>query len=358
VGGPYTGQRCEGNASCIPICPVQAKYNARKTLADALDLRAELVTQAVASKIEIDPASGRVKGISYKRYNDPKSKEYTTHTARGAIYVIAAHSIESAKLLLASGAVKSSGEVGRNLMDHPFISTWGLAPEPVGAFRGPGSSTGIETLRDGEFRRERAAFRADIDNWGWGFVTNSPYSDVTALVNQNNLFGPELRRRVGDIVSSQVRLGFLIEQLPESTNRVTIDPAYLDQLGNYRPIIDYDVSGYSRAGMAAAKAVSDLIYQRMGVEDHTEYDAWPGWGYVTYQNAGYTFTGAGHFLGTHRMGFTKADSVVDRRLRSWDHENLYLVGCGSMPTAATSNPSLTMAALSFLAAENILKALR
>ena len=359
VGDPYTGQRCEGNANCIPICPVQAKYNARKTLADALQHKhVELVAQAVASRIEIDRASGRVAGITYKRYRDPNSKEYTTHTARGTIYVIAAHSVETAKLLLASGAASSSGQVGRNLMDHPFISTWGLAPEPVGAFRGPGSTSGIETLRDGDFRRERAAFRADIDNWGWGFVTNSPFSDVAALVNQSNLFGAELRRRLGDSVSRQVRLGFLVEQLPESTNRVTIDPAYVDQLGNYRPIIDYDVSGYTRAGMAAAKALSDLIFQRMGIDDHTKYDPWPGWGYVTYQNVGYTFTGAGHLVGTHRMGFTKADSVVDRRLRAWDHENLYLVGCGSMPTVATSNPSLTMAALSFLAADSILKALK
>ena len=32
VWDPYTGERCEGNASCVPICPVQAKYNALKTL--------------------------------------------------------------------------------------------------------------------------------------------------------------------------------------------------------------------------------------------------------------------------------------------------------------------------------------
>ncbi|AZA64703.1 hypothetical protein EG345_08255 [Chryseobacterium carnipullorum] len=32
VWNPYMGERCEGNASCVPICPVQAKYNALKTL--------------------------------------------------------------------------------------------------------------------------------------------------------------------------------------------------------------------------------------------------------------------------------------------------------------------------------------
>ena len=29
---PESGQRCEGNSACTPICPVQAKYNANKTL--------------------------------------------------------------------------------------------------------------------------------------------------------------------------------------------------------------------------------------------------------------------------------------------------------------------------------------
>ena len=55
------------------------------------------------------------------------------------------------------------------------------------------------------------------------------------------------------------------------------------------------------------------------------------------------------------MGFSRGDSVVDRNQRCWDHENLYLVGCGNMPTLATSNPTLTIAALSIWAAENILK---
>ena len=32
VGRPTSGLRCEGNSSCIPICPAQAKYNALKTL--------------------------------------------------------------------------------------------------------------------------------------------------------------------------------------------------------------------------------------------------------------------------------------------------------------------------------------
>jgi choline dehydrogenase-like flavoprotein len=38
------GLRCQGNANCVPLCPVQAKYDARKTLAAALSTRSHLHT--------------------------------------------------------------------------------------------------------------------------------------------------------------------------------------------------------------------------------------------------------------------------------------------------------------------------
>jgi choline dehydrogenase-like flavoprotein len=62
-------------------------------------------------------------------------------------------------------------------------------------------------------------------------------------------------------------------------------------------------------------------------------------------------------MGGHRMGSHPKHSVVNADLRSWDHPNLYLVGCGSMTTSGTSNPTLTAAALSCLAADRIDEAL-
>jgi choline dehydrogenase-like flavoprotein len=357
VGDPDIGQRCEGNSNCTPICPVQAKYNANKTLATVNKENVEIITKAVASQIEIDADSGRVAGITYKRYEDENSPEYTTHTAKGTIYVLAAHAVENAKLLLASNAARSSGLVGRNLMDHPTMLTWGLMTQNIGSFRGPGSTSGIPTLRDGEFRKERAAFRVEIGNWGWSWPATSPYDPFVELVDESNLFGTQLRETVSNSFTRQFRFGFLIEQLPQTTNRVTIDPTYKDQLGNYRPVINYNVSDYTRAGMAAAKQVSDLIFERLGVQAFTEYNPSDP-GYVTFENQGYVYNGAGHLAGTHVMGDCQNTSVIDANQRCWDHENLYLVGCGNFPTISTSNPTLTMVALTFWAAENILKELR
>ena len=40
--------------------------------------------------------------------------------------------------------------------------------------------------------------------------------------------------------------------------------------------------------------------------------------------------------------------------RTWDHPNLYLAGCGSMPSVGTQNPTLTMLALACRSVDDIL----
>lgn len=357
IWDPYTGERCEGNSSCSAICPVQAKYNALKTLKAAKRGACDILSQAVATRLEIDPATARVTAITYKRYTDPNSGQYTEEKATGTIFVLAAHSVENAKLLLASRACRTSDQVGRNLMDHMVFFAWGLFPEKVFPYRGPGSTSNIPTFRDGEFRKDFAAFILPLDNWGWQWPTNSPQSDVTAAVNQNNLFGRALRRQLGDTIPRQVFIHYECEQLPSPDNRVRIDPGYLDNLGNYRPIIQYNVDDYTRRTFEAATNITMQMFARSNIQNYTQYyptDA----DYLIYNGVGYSWQGAGHLVGTHRMGFSPKDSVVDRNQRTWDHENLYLVGCGNMPTIGTSNPTLTMSALSFWAAENILRDLR
>lgn len=355
---PYTGERCEGNASCVPICPVQAKYNALKTFKKAKHDnkdRLKIVAQAVAYELIIDENTKMINGIRYKKYEQGDSSTYTTHVVTGKIYVLAASAIENAKLLLASKAANSSDQVGRNLMDHLCLLTWGLFPEKVYPFRGPGSTTNIPTFRDGDFRKEHAAWILPIDNWGWGWPEFSPGTDVEEALDQG-LFGKPMRDHLNKLLSRQVLLHFECEQAPDPNNRVTIDPEYKDNLGNYRPVIHYSASEYMLKAFEAAKNVWDQMVRAMNITDHTAYGHKEP-DHVVYKGKGYTFRGAGHIVGTHRMGSSKEDSVVDPDMRTWDHQNLFLVGCGNMPTLGTSNPTLTMTALTFKAAEAILKQL-
>ena len=354
VGNPHRGHRCEGNSSCIPICPVQAKYSALKTLA-AVNANVTIITQAVVSKVLLSTDNEVVIGVEYSQYQDGLFPPFPTKTVTADIYVLAGNAIENAKLLLASNVPNTSGQIGLNLMDHPFLMRWGLMSESVGAFRGPASPDGIEVTRDGKFRAKRAAFRVEIANWGWDFCGFAPYVDVEAAVHAQNLFGQALRSQLLATTPRQVRFGFLLEQLPSAGNKVTIDNAWTDALGNPRPVIDYDLDDYVKDGFAAAAEMTAGAFKLMNCTEKTSYS--PGApGYVQYNGADYAYNGSGHVCGTHRMGKTGnlGDGVVDPDQRCHDHPNLYVVGCGSMPTVATSNPTLTMGAMVFRSLASIL----
>jgi glucose dehydrogenase len=62
---------------------------------------------------------------------------------------------------------------------------------------------------------------------------------------------------------------------------------------------------------------------------------------------------AAHIMGTTVMGDNPRDSVVDRWGRAHDVPNLWIVGSSVFPTSATSNPTLTIAALTLRTAHTI-----
>ena len=158
---------CCGNASCIPICPVQAKYDATVHLAAAQAKGARLYDRTTAIRVELG-ADSRVAAIRFKRWDGSEGR------ASGKVFVIAAHAIETPRLLLVSGIANGSDQLGRHLMDHPVQLSWALADAALWPYRGPLSTSGIENLRDGDFRRQRASFRIEIGNNGWSWPTGAP----------------------------------------------------------------------------------------------------------------------------------------------------------------------------------------
>ncbi|MBV2155343.1 GMC family oxidoreductase [Kitasatospora sp. SUK 42] len=342
--GSRVGPLCEGSASCVPACPTGAKYTPLRTQARWAS-GVELRTEAVVGRVVADPVTGRATGVEYLAGG-------TTHRVDADLVVLAAHAIENARLLLLSGLANRSDQVGRNLMDHPALLTWGLMPRPVGPYRGPGSTSGLEAFRFGPSRRHRAPFRIEIGNWGWSWAGGTPEAEAADLLAAG-LRGKELRERLGDRLGRQFSLQFELEQPADPANRVTLDPDRRDPLGLPAPAIHYDLSEYVREGMASARAVSDQLFALLGAEDHTAYPAvrWPG--RLEHRGAVHGYRGAGHAGGTHLMGDAPGTSVVDHWQRSWDHPNLYAVGCGSMPSLGTSNPSLTMAALALRSSDRM-----
>jgi choline dehydrogenase-like flavoprotein len=332
---------CCGSASCIPICPIGAKYDATVHLARAEKHGAVLHAETTATRVELG-ADRRVTGIRFKRWDGSEG------VARGKVFVLAAHAIETPRLLLhsrsdlaPSGVANSSDQVGRNLMDHPTQLSWALAREPVWPYRGPLSTSSIENFRHGDFRTDRPAMRIEIGNDGWAWPTGAPVSTAADVARQG-LRGRTLDAALRDQASRHLRLASQVEQLPDPENRVTLDPNETDIYGVPLPRLSYRLDDYVAAGLAAAREAHADIFSLMGATGIEHRDAPEG---------------AGHIMGTARMGDAARTSVVDRDLRSHDHRNLFILGSAVFPTGATANPTLTIAALSLRAAESVKAAL-
>ena len=325
--------RCVGNSNCIPICPIAAKYDALVHLDLAEDAGAQLIANAVVHDLLLRP-DGTVGGVVYRR---PDGSDHTV-TARAV--VLAAHGIETPKLMLIANAGKgvgnSSGKVGLNLMDHPIQLSWALSAQPVFPQRGPLSTSGIEsTRRQPDTQGQRSAFRVEVANDGFRFPIGDPTTEFIATPDRDSFIrlregGEALAERWRDHLSRELRFASLTEQLPEETNLVRPHPMLKDEIGIPRPSIAFKVDQYALDGMAAAKDVHVRLFQALG---------------ATQQQHGAFPFGAGHIMGTTKMGSDPKTSVADGSGRSHDVRNMWIVGSSLFPTCGTANPTLTIAAL-------------
>lgn len=331
----YDGRpACCGNNNCQPICPIDAQYTGGIAVEAAERAGAKVQPNSVVYRIEHD-ASGKIVAV---HYFDPNKN---TYRVTGKIFILASNGIESPKLLLMSksdkfrnGLANSSDMVGRHLMDHPSSSLTFDTDEEVWLGRGPQSPSSINTLRDGAFRSESAAFRLD-------FTNISQVRGVTEDLIKAGVYGEELEMQMRYRAARQMNVKTVLEVLPHPENRVMLSDNK-DMLGIPTPRIHYSLDDYVHKGAAMGKQHFAHIAELMG---GTNLRYTPDKKYANNQ----------HITGTMSMGHDPKTSVVDKFGRTHDHENLFIASTGVMPTAATVNSTLTGAALGLRTADHIQK---
>lgn len=391
---PYQNRRvCHGNTACTPICPIQAKYDPTIALNQALETgNVNILYKHVVEYLTFDNEKRNVTDIHVIRYEDisvPANEKEALDKRKGllgdllregelklgpnTIFVLAANALENAKIMLLSfrniskayEPTRSDALIGKHLMDHPVYLAWALTPEDsrVYGYRGPLSTSGIETGRDGEFRRERAAWRIEIGNEGWSWPTGDPYTTAQDFiygnpgkVHQDNeiLFGSDYVMKVNDILTRQIRISFLVEQEANEHSFIRISDTKTDNLNIPRIEVHYHISDYVRKGFRSAEKAAEDLFNHMNATPYTsgsDDDVLQ----FTYDKIVYYYQGAGHVCGTHIMGESADTAVVDKYQKCFSHPNLYMIGCGSMPSIGTQNPTLTMLAMTDMTGEHILK---
>jgi choline dehydrogenase-like flavoprotein len=327
---------CCGSNTCVPICPIGAKYDASMHVTKAEKAGARLIEKARVDFIELD-AARRVSALVAARPDGSSLRVLARH------YVICCHAIETPRLLLASrqeyapmGVANSRDNVGRWLLTQANQDCWGLTREAVLPYRGPQQTSGIEQLRDGAFRRDYAAVGTSFMNSGWS--GNSDASNLAVMLIKQGLKGQELVHTLNARISRHLRLNSSAEILPRPENRVELDKDLRDEAGIPRPRVTFSLDEYTKRGLAQALDINRKIF---GLMNATEVE----WNSPYLSNA--------IIAGTTRMGREPTTSVVGPDLRTHDHANLSILGASTHCTAPVNAPSLTITAMAYRLADRL-----
>lgn len=330
----YDGRpACCGNNSCQPICPIDAQYHGGLAAESAEAAGVKLIANANVYQLEHD-ASGRVTAALY--YDPDK----TSHRVTGKTFIVAANGIESPRLLLLStsaafphGLANSRDMVGRHLMDHPSTSLAFDADEEVWLGRGPQSPSSINTMRDGAFRAQHASYRLD-------FTNISRVDSVTRTLIAKGVYGAELERQLRFSAAHEMSVKNVLEVLPNPENRITLS-CEKDAMGIPKPQAHYAIDEYTRRGHERSKLDFIKIAEMMGGTN------------LRHSKDG-EFANNQHICGTLSMGNDPATSVCDQWGRAHDHQNLFLVSTGVLPTSGTCNSTQNGIALALRTVQHIL----
>lgn len=328
---------CCGSASCVPICPIGAKYDGSVHVGKAEAAGARLMPETVVEKILVEK-NQQIGGVRFRHSNGAQG------VAVGKIYVLCAHAIETPKLLLLSaqahapqGVANSSDTVGRYLMTQVDLDTRGLSSIPLYPYRGPTTTGGIVEFRDGAFRSSYAAVGTSFMNRGWR-TGLGPMQSAQQLV-QSGLTGVTLRTALNDRAERELAINSSVETLPAHDNRIVPDFTQLDTSGTPRPKIHFTIDEYTQKGLAQVKKRHDVVTKALQCTE------------VTTDKPS---TASAIIAGTTRMGKSPAESVVDPYCRSHDHANLFIVGTSNFPTMPINAPTMTAVALGLRSLEKII----
>ena len=328
-------KRCEGKLRCAHGCNLGGYFSTQAATLPAARATGNLtvVTDAVVTSVEYDPALGRVTGV---RVVDRTTREGRTYSAR--MVFLNASSINTSALLLNSvsdafprGLANGSDQVGRNLMDHvstrPIVGRWpGFQDQ-----HDPGERpTGIYIPR-----------YANVTE------TDKPY--LRGFGMQGGAVRTRRAEAPGGLPWSMSLMPFG-EVLPNPDNRVTLSATRTDSWGMPVPVID---AAHGRNEYLMMREAARDAWQMLKAAGCVDLNRW--------EEAAEHITPPGdriHEMGTARMGRDPRTSVVNGWGQAHEVPNLFLSDGAVMASSASMNPSLTYMALSARTANHAADLLR
>jgi choline dehydrogenase-like flavoprotein len=327
-------------------CEVSAKSSSLVTMIPLAlaSGNCELRTGCTVSRVNTDD-SGRVNEVVYWE------EDGTVQAQRAKAIVLCANGAETPRLLLLSessrfpdGLANSSGFVGQNLMFNGSSRAAGLFEHPINAYK---SIPTTRVIHDWYSIDPKFGF------YGGGGIDERSLSAGRPLggatgggVFSGASWGSAFKQNLMREFTHTVSFSGHCTSLPLATNNVTLDPDVKDKWG--RPALRTTFMNHEDD----FKTMEFFMERSLELLDAVGAIEKVG----SYTKEGQT--GGVHLLGTCRMGNDPTTSVVDKFNRAHDVPNLYIVDGSSFVTSGRGQPTMTIMALAFRAADHLIEAAR
>jgi len=332
-------ERHNGRAACHYCGPCHrgcvtrsyfSSVNATLPAAEATG-RLTLLPYSIARHLVYDEQANRVTGVLVV---DARTRETREYTAR--LVFLCASALESARILLNSatsrhpdGLANSSGQVGRNIMDH---IKWGGAS---GTFDGWSDRQTIGQRPNGiyvpRFRNVTARHPDFIRGYGFQGGAGRAGWEANARARGIGLAFKESLTRPGPWTMS---FGGFGEMLPNPANRATLHPTLVDAWGIPTLHIEAAWSDNELAIHRDMNVTAAELLEAAGAKDIRPDARGPS-----------TPGNTNHEMGTARMGRDPKTSVLNGWNQTWEVPNVFVTDGACMASSGNQNPSLTYMAL-------------
>ena len=315
-------------------CEVNAKsssLSAMLPLAEASG-NCEIRSESTVFRI-VKGEDGKVNEVLYY------DKDGNEQGQKARAVVLSANGAESPRLLLESdNLANSSGYVGRNLMFNQHAGVNGIFEYPLNEYKGVQATRVIMDFYESD---ESRGFYGGggIDARGGLASTPLMYTVFGAPPTEKN-WGAEYKEMIAHTYTRQMGMFVSATSLPMDRNNITLSPDKTDKWGRPSIVVTYKDHPDDVSNAAFLQGKAQELIDAAGAER-----TWS-------QPAGET-TGGVHLLGTCRMGDDAATSVVDADHRAHDVPNLFICDGSSLVSSTRGQPTMTIMALAFRAADRI-----
>jgi choline dehydrogenase-like flavoprotein len=284
----------------------------------------------VVHSVVYDEKRGRARGV---RVIDAVTRE--TMEFDGRVVFLCASALESARILLNSksarfpdGLANSSGELGRNLMDHIMGGgARGVIEGMEDRTTYGGRPNGIYVPRFRNVDKKHPdfvrgyAFQGGSGRPGWGSHSSTPG------------LGADFKRSLFELGPWSMSFYGFGECLPRSDNYIALDPQVVDAWGIPALRIHCTWGDNEKALLKDMPVTAAEMLEAAGAKNIQ----------LTTENnpPGLTI----HEMGTARMGRDPKTSVLNAHNQCHDVKNLFVTDGACMASSANQNPSITYMAL-------------